>query len=82
MPITKEEIARRRINLKKERQALELNWVKWALDLSNNNRAVAAELLCLNRPTLVEMMRRLGILFSTPHGRWKRLKSEVQETGL
>jgi DNA-binding NtrC family response regulator len=54
------------INLDRYLSQIEVHWIKEALRISNRSRKNAAELLCLNRTTLVEKMRKYGLLKKIP----------------
>lgn len=54
------------IDLRTFLEDTELHWIEEALKISKGCRTRAAALLCLNRTTLVEKMRRYRILKTTP----------------
>jgi DNA-binding NtrC family response regulator len=56
-----EEIPRDRLNLKTATDELERKYILKALQYANHNRTEAAALLGLNRTTLLEKMRKLGL---------------------
>jgi DNA-binding NtrC family response regulator len=57
--------------IKEEIRAVERHFVSQALTLSSGNVSHAAELLGVNRTTLVEMRRRLGFTLGERSG-WKK----------
>lgn len=56
-----------RFDLKEGVANFEKEKIKWALGLSNGNKQVAADILCIQRTTLVEKCKRYGFSVNEPN---------------
>jgi len=66
------------IDLRLQLSHIELGYISKALKLSKGNKTRAASMLGLNRTTLIEKMRRLGLKLRHRNGRPTKTEGEIQ----